>query len=154
MRFSSTAVYTILATGQAYAMNSNESSVEVVVSPYSNGVEIDIRIEFAASQSDFNSTDSVSSTIPSVKSTVLIATAIHTACGSGGYPTTQSTPKPSLAATTQGFFLNSTGSPTATGRFQSPSLIDLAAFSAGSSITAPPTFLGVVVVATVALAVV
>jgi hypothetical protein len=154
MKLQLTAIYIFSIIARVFAANSSQPSVEVIVTPYSSGVKIDVHVELAYSQSDSNSSASASSIVPSANGATNIANVTHTACGSHGHPTTHSTLKLPPAVTTQGFFLNSTGSPAATGRSQSPSLIDLTAFSAASSREGQPVVLSVVVIATVAMAVV
>jgi hypothetical protein len=156
MKLQLTAIYIFSIIARVFAANSSQPSVEVIVTPYSSGVKIDVHVELAYSQSDSNSNSSASasSITPSANGATKIVNVTHTACGSHGHPTTHSTLKLPPAVTTQGFFLNSTGSPAATRRLQSPSLIDLTAFSAASSREGQPVVLSVVVIATVAMAVV
>ena len=160
MRLLSTAVYSILTMMPVSALNASfpSENVEVVVNPSSDGVHIDIHIELAVSKGNFNSTGSViedmSSTTSPTNSTALSTAATHVTCSSNGHAMTQGSPIASSAVTTQGFFLNSTGSPAATGRFQSPSLIDLAAFSGGGSTKGQPAFSSVLLVAAVAMSLV
>lgn len=158
MRFLPIAVYTTCIAGKAYATTSKQPNVEVVVKPSSDGIKINILVELAILQSDLNSTAGVvqdsAGMVSLLNSTALVTTLTHAVCASDGHATTHGTPTPSSTATAKGFFLNSTSSPAATGHFQSPSLIDLAAFSGGASTRGQPIFLGVVVVATVAMSLV
>jgi hypothetical protein len=133
-----------LFIGQVRAKKLSQPSVEIVVDPSSNNLGIDIHIEFAAPQSDLNSTagyiKSNASVVPynrtAFNQTIAYATSYH-----DGHTTIHQTPTSPLVVTTQGFFPNSTSFPTSTVRFQSPSLMDLTAFSGSTSVERASGFL-------------
>jgi hypothetical protein len=150
MKFSTVSIYTALFIAQIRAKKLNQPSVEIVVDPSSNNIGIDIHIDFAAPRSNLNSTSSWVRGDPSVvvyNSTAFNQTMACTASHQNGHTTAHETPMVPLPVTTQGFFPNFTSSPSASARFQSPSLLDLAAFSGGVSAGGPSGFLTIVAIA-------
>jgi hypothetical protein len=81
MKVQLTAIYISSIIARVFAANSDQPNVEVIVTPYSSGVKINIQVELAYSRSDSNSTDSASSITPSATSTTIIANVSHTAGG-------------------------------------------------------------------------
>lgn len=151
MRIVLAAICICLKMQRARAEWSNQTRLGVIISPHTDGVEIDIQFGDVPSQSDFNMTYSVPATAkPTNENAGTALFVAHTLCSSGTNWQTNSTLMSLPASTTQGFFPNSTQSPAGTGRFQTPSRIDLTAFS-GSPVREHPVYLSVVVVAMVAM---
>lgn len=141
MNFFTSSVYIALLVGKVYAKKPNQPSIEVVIDPTTNNIEIDIHVELAALQSDYAQNNT--------NSTTFNQTMTNSACHNERLTTAYETPTLPIVVTTKGFFLNSTSFPTATARFPSPSLIDLAAFSSGASARGPLAFSIVIAIASI-----
>lgn len=152
MKFLTTVFFATLTLRRVGATDASQPGVEVSVHPSHDNIEINIQIELDSLLSNNKSTFiNASNTLNSLRpdsSTLLAGPTTRAPCASGSHMHAHNASSLPITAATQGLFLNTTGTPTATGRLQTPSLIDLAAFSGGSSAGGQPALSVVVAVAT------
>lgn len=152
MKFLTTVLFATLTLERAWATDASNPGVEVSVHPSRDSIDMNIQVGLKSltTKSTVASTNNTLSAFRLDNITLFARPMTHAPCASGSHAHTRTSLLP-ITAVTQGFFLNTTNTPIATGRFQTPSLIDLASFSGDSSARGQPALSIMLAVATIHL---